>query len=76
MKRIAKDVELLGVTDIGDWMQVRAAVNGSLCFPFEVHKSEWNERPEADLEALLARQARTMCEVYGDVRYAPSGAAA
>jgi hypothetical protein len=57
-------------TKAGQMRLVRVAVDGVLAVPFEVHEADFQRYPSAQLrEQMLARQAMTLVENYGDARY-------
>ena len=61
-----KGLEILELKPVGDYWQVRAALNGKLAIPFDVHKSIREQRP--DFETYLGQQVQTLLSVYGDAR--------
>ena len=64
-----KGLEILELRAVGEFWQVRTALNGKLAVPFDVHKSvrERFPHPEA-FEEYLGRQTRTLLDAYGDAR--------
>lgn len=64
-----KGLEILELRPVGEYLQVRAALNGNLAIPFDVHKSIRGQfRTEAAFEDYLARQVTTLLDTYGDAR--------
>jgi hypothetical protein len=57
-------------TKIGQMRRCRVAVDGVPSIPFEVHEADFQRYPTALLRVqMLARQAMSLIENYGDGRY-------
>jgi hypothetical protein len=62
-------LEILELKPDGEYFQLRIALNGQLCVPFQVHKSvrETFVRDD-DFEKYLERQGQSLLMTYGDAR--------
>lgn len=64
-----KGLEILELRAVGEYFQVRTALDGRLAVPFEFPKNVRYEFPDDDaFEAYLRRQTRTLLDAYGDAR--------
>jgi hypothetical protein len=62
-------LEILELRAVGDFWQARTALHGRLAIPFEFPKQTRAEfRTDAEFEAFLMRQTRTLLDAYGDAR--------
>ena len=64
-----KGLEILELKPVGEYWQIRTALDGKLAIPFEVHKSVLEKFPlTQQFEDYLGRQTRTLLETHGDAR--------
>ena len=64
-----KGLEILELKAVGEFWQVRTALDGRLAVPFDVHKSVRECYPHLSaFEEYLGRATRTLLDAYGDAR--------
>lgn len=65
-----KGLEILELKPVGEYWQVRTALNGKLAIPFDVHKSIRSDNfpNDAEFESYLGRQTAALIDAYGDAR--------
>jgi hypothetical protein len=66
---VTSGLEILELKPVGDFWQVRTALDGHLAIPFEFPKQTKAEfHDDAEFEDFLLRQTRTLLDAYGDAR--------
>jgi hypothetical protein len=62
-------IHMPAVAEDGYFRDVQLAINGVLCFPFNITAVDMARFPSEDRRiAMLVRQAQSLIETYGDVR--------
>jgi hypothetical protein len=66
---MVRGLEILELRAVGDFWQVRTALDGRLAVPFEFPKQTRAEFPtDSAFEEFLGRQTRTLLDAWGDAR--------
>jgi len=64
-----KGLEVIEMKPVGEYWQIRTALNGHPAVPFDVHKSIRDRyQTSADFENYLGKQTLTLLTIYGDAR--------